>query len=176
MLRHITLRRSIWLAAVALAIHEIEEWNIAPWFSEHFHNAPGIQRSEVWVGLGLVSVVALLWAWAATRARSDVLCAAAALPLVIGVGAGNALQHLTWLFLFGAYAPGVVTASVLVLPAALLFAIRIPRTPALLAACATLFAIVLFGSVATYRAGPRLQTHEVAFQQQIILLARSLGL
>lgn len=176
MLDSITLRRSVWLSAIALVIHEVEEWNIAAWFSEHFYNAPGMSQSAVGLGLVAVSSMAVLWAWVATRFRKDVLCAAVALPLVVGVGAGNALQHVSWLLLFDAYAPGVVTAICLLLPAAILFALRIPRTAPILVACAVLVMVIVTGAVETYAAGPELQPHEVAFQQKFIDLAGVLGL
>lgn len=170
----LTLRRTVWLGAFALVIHEFEEWNIAPWFTEHFENAPGIQPPAVWLGLVVVSAFALAWAWAATRAKSDVVCAAAALLLFV-VAAGNALEHLVWLVLVGAYAPGVLTASLLVLPATCLFVLRIPRTIPLLAACTGLGVLLLFGAAETYLAGPHLQDHQVALQTRFILLAQTLG-
>ena len=174
MLTEISLRRSVWLVAFALVVHELEEWNIAPWFTEHFENAPGIQRPAVWLGLAVVSAVAVLWAWAATRAKSDMVCGVVALPLLAGA-AGNALEHLVWFGLFGAYAPGVVTAAFLVLPATLLFLVKIPKTTPLLVAYAGLGLLLLFGARATYLAGSHLQDHQVALQTQFILLAQKLG-
>lgn len=91
------------------------------------------------------------------------------------MGAGNALQHLAWLFPFRTYAPGVVTATFLVLPAAVLFMLRIPRRIPVLVECGVIIAVVVLGAVSTYQAGPVLQGHEIAFQQQLIHLARDLG-
>lgn len=60
MLDSSTLRRSVWLAALALVIHELEEWNIAAWFAARFRNPTGMSPHVVWLGLVVASTVALL--------------------------------------------------------------------------------------------------------------------
>ena len=36
------IAKSLWLVAAAMAVHELEEWNIAIWFQRNFSNHTGI--------------------------------------------------------------------------------------------------------------------------------------
>ena len=55
------LVRALWLFAIAIVVHEAEEWNIAPWFDRHFVNHTDISSEAVWLGLALMSSVIVAW-------------------------------------------------------------------------------------------------------------------
>jgi Protein of unknown function with HXXEE motif len=118
------LRRLLWLLPAAFALHEAEEWNLASWFPLHF--TPRTEASDAGVRTLLVAFslgAFLLTGFAARlstlRATLNVL-----LPFFVVVAVGNALTHVFWWLYFGAYAPGVVTAALLVTPATLWVSLR----------------------------------------------------
>ena len=53
-------RRLVWLAPVALAIHESEEWNILRWYHEHWNNVGDLSNRIVRTWLVFYSVLGLV--------------------------------------------------------------------------------------------------------------------
>ena len=121
------LRRLVWLLPLAFALHELEEWNIVPWFEAHF-----VPRTEL-TALGArsllvaFSLAAFLYTALTSLLPSTRAWLLAILPLFVLAGFGNALIHVFWLLRFGAYAPGVVTAALLVAPLTVYVSIRAVR-------------------------------------------------
>ena len=168
---------ALWLFAAALVVHETEEWNIAPWFERHFVNHTGISPQAVWVGLAFMSAVFVVWIWVSTRFSSAVVMALVALPAVAFVAFGNALQHVAWVLLFGEYAPGVVSAVILVLPAVVLVVARSVQVHQGLAGyAAVLLAVGMVGAFQTYAWGDELASGQVALHHFIMTVASALGL
>ena len=112
----LSIRRTLWLLAFAFVLHEAEEWNLAAWERVHFEPPP--QLSDLAVRTLLVLFACLAFSFTALALRLLSLRGAliALLPLFIAVVLGNALTHIFWLFYFRAYAPGVVTSILLLVP------------------------------------------------------------
>jgi hypothetical protein len=122
-----TTRRILWLLGFAFVLHEFEEWNLVAWLSAHFEPAPRFDDREA---RSLLVLFALLgFSFTALSLRLLGLRAAlfALLPLFVGVVLGNALTHIFWLFYFGGYAPGVLTAALLIVPLTALLVHRVLR-------------------------------------------------
>jgi Protein of unknown function with HXXEE motif len=116
----------VWLAPVALAIHEAEEWNILRWYHDHWNNVGALSNRTVWTWLVFYSVLGFLVTWLATRFRSTKVTACLvvfffAFPFLHG------FLHVYWLFSFGVYSPGVVTSVLLLIPACTALAARALR-------------------------------------------------
>jgi hypothetical protein len=121
----------VWLAPAALAIHEVEEWNIGSWFKQHFVD-PGyfslMTRESLWLGLVLTVVVGVVWTALACLPRNQKLVAYLSLPFVMNVGAfPGVAQHVFFLLSFDAYAPGVITALAVQLPVTVFLAAKAMR-------------------------------------------------
>lgn len=112
-------RQAIWLAPLVWAIHEAEEWDIHAFESEHFID-PGyfrlIDRPVLWIGLALVAFYGLLWTLLTAWPKNPRFAAFLTLPFFIILSFGNVLQHMFYTFHFRTYAPGVVSAVLLVAP------------------------------------------------------------
>ncbi len=173
----VALVRSLWLVAAAMTAHELEEWNIAPWFSRNVANHTSISDEAIWFGLAFVIVVFNAWIFLATRLRSSLAVSVAALLPVVLVAVGNSVQHITWTLLFGEYAPGVASAVILVLPASCLVMRNMIRQSRLLAipivACAALW---ITASVRVIEAGRVLEPFQLTMQHFFISMATALGL
>ena len=171
------LVRALWLVAGAMAIHELEEWNIAEWGARNFSNHTGISDQAIWVGLLFITVVFVGWIFLATRLHNPLAISLVALPPVGLVAIGNSMQHITWTFLFGEYAPGVVSALFLVLPTSILAIWRMLQVHRLLSLplgfCAGLW---VAGVVRTIEAGHEMQAFQVVLHRFCISLAEALGL
>jgi hypothetical protein len=171
------LVRSLWLVAAAMVVHELEEWNIAAWGARNFTNHTGISNYAIWIGLFIISAVLVIWIYCATRFESPLAISLIALPAVALVAAGNAFQHVTWTILFSEYAPGVVSAVVLVLPASVLSMWRMFQVSRMLlvpiGACAALW---IAASVQIIEAGNVMQPFQVVLQRFFISLTSALGL
>jgi hypothetical protein len=173
----VTLVRSLWLVAAAMTVHELEEWNIASWGARNFENHTGISQEAIWIGIVFITVVFVSWIFLATRLRSPLAISLAALPAVALVAVGNSVQHITWAFLFGEYAPGVVSAVLLVLPASGLAMWNMLQQSRLLAipmvACVALW---VASSVQIVDAGHVLQPFQLVLQRFFISMTTALGL
>jgi hypothetical protein len=173
----VALVRSLWVVAAAMTVHELEEWNLAPWFSRNFANHTSISDEAIWFGLAFVIVVFNSWIFLATRLRSSVSISVAALVPVVLVAVGNSVQHITWTLIFGEYAPGVASAVFLVLPASCLVMRNMIRQSRLFAipivACAALW---ITASVRVIEAGRVLEPFQLEMQHFFISMAMALGL
>lgn len=175
--RRSELVRSLWWVAGAMALHELEEWNIDEWFERNFTNDTGMADEAVWLGLVIIILLITGWIALATRFRSAAVVAIVALPPVGLVAMGNAFQHLTWTLLFSDYAPGVVTAVLFVMPTsaiALWRMFRVSRAFAVpIAACAALWGVA---AVQVVQGGRELQPFQQVLQASFTSLAGALGL
>jgi len=112
-------RKAIWIAPLVWTLHEAEEWNIISWGRRHFAD-PGyfseIDQPIVWIGLGLVALAGVLWTCLTSWPKNPKFAAFLTLPFFVFISVGNALQHLYYAFFFGGYNPGLVTATLLVMP------------------------------------------------------------
>ena len=116
-----TLRRRVWLLPAALALHELEEWNILGWYKAHWVNVDPTTMTSTAVHVWLVfaSIAAFVGTFAATAARNfPLLLRLLLLPAFVMIF-GHALVHLYWTWSFSAYAPGVITSIVLIIPVTL---------------------------------------------------------
>lgn len=136
-----------------------------------------ISAYAIWLGLVLVTVLFTGWIFVATRFRNPVAMGLVALPAVALVAVGNAVQHITWTILFRAYAPGVASAVVVVVPAAALAMWRMIQVERLsllpLVGCAALWNVASVQVVAT---GHELEPFHLTLQRFFIGLASLLGL
>ncbi|MBZ5695193.1 MAG: HXXEE domain-containing protein [Acidobacteriia bacterium] len=112
-------RKAIWLAPLVWTLHEAEEWNINNFESRHFAD-PGhfslIDHPVLWIGLGLVASYGIIWTALTAWPRNPKFAAFLTLPFFVYLSFGNVLQHIYWTLFFRTYAPGVVTAVLLVAP------------------------------------------------------------
>ena len=76
------LVRSLWLVAGAVAVHELEEWNIASWTARNFTNHTGISDHAIWIGLVFITAVFITWIYVATRLENPLAISVVALPAV----------------------------------------------------------------------------------------------
>lgn len=114
----------LWLFNLAFFIHELEEWNITKFELRNFVNIPAVvttRNARAWIGI--ICTICLLWCAVATLFGNPVIAAYVFLPAVT-LAIGNAIQHVYWTFYFRQYAPGVVTAILLVIPLSLLIFVQ----------------------------------------------------
>lgn len=107
---------TLWLFVAAFVLHEVEEWNITAFERRNFVDLPATftkTNGRAW--LIFICVIAVAWCGVATLPGNPKLAAFVLLPAV-GMAVANALQHVFWTIYFRQYAPGVVTAVVLLLP------------------------------------------------------------
>jgi hypothetical protein len=106
----------VWLFFIAFVIHEAEEWNITDFELRNFVGVPAtVTRKNARMWIGIICGVGLVWCAAATWRGNPTLAAYVFLPAV-ALALGNALQHVFWTFYFRQYAPGVISAVVLLIP------------------------------------------------------------
>jgi hypothetical protein len=107
---------ALWLFLLAFVLHEAEEWNITGFEHRNFVGLPlaATEKSaRVWIVF--ICAVGLVWCAVATVSGSPTIAAFVFLP-AIAMALGNALQHVYWSFYFRQYAPGIITAVVLLIP------------------------------------------------------------
>ena len=107
---------TLWLFVAAFVLHEVEEWNITAFERRNFVDLPVTfteANGRAW--LIFVCVIAVTWCAVATLPGNPKLAAFVVLPAV-ALAMANALQHVFWTIYFRQYAPGVVTAVLLLLP------------------------------------------------------------
>jgi hypothetical protein len=147
----------LWIFYCVFVLHELEEWNIDRFERQHFAGLPPAatdRSARLWIGF--VSLVGLLWCALATLPGDLALAAWIFLP-AIAIMLMNALQHVFWSFYFRGYAPGVLTAALLVIPSGCYLAAQALAqgyAPGWYAAL--LAAAVLLGLAQTVRAGDRM--------------------
>lgn len=149
---------ALWLFMLMFILHELEEWNIVRWYYRHYVDLPPITARSTRTWILFIIAVGILWCLLATL-PSDPSFAAYVLFPAIAITLQNALQHLWWQFSFEGYAPGIVTALLLLIPAGCGLTIWIIRedyaAPWYILLC---FLVMLPGLTQTVRAGNRMTT------------------
>ncbi|MBN1218742.1 MAG: HXXEE domain-containing protein [Anaerolineae bacterium] len=113
---HLNFLSMLWLFLIAFVIHEVEEWNITDFERRNFVGVPAtVTKKNARMWIGIVCVVGFAWCTAATLSGNPTVAAYVFLP-AIALALGNALQHIFWTFYFRQYAPGLVTAVLLLIP------------------------------------------------------------
>ena len=107
---------TLWLFLLAFVLHEVEEWHITEFERRNFVEVPptATERSApMWIAF--ICIVGLIWCAGATLPGIPSVAAWVFLP-AIAATLLNALQHVYWTWYFKQYAPGVITAVVLLIP------------------------------------------------------------
>ncbi|MBN2115782.1 MAG: HXXEE domain-containing protein [Anaerolineales bacterium] len=105
-----------WIFFFMFVLHELEEWNIDRFEHQHFEGLPSTatdRSARMWIGF--VVLVGLVWCAAATLPGDPATAAWIFLP-AIAILLQNSLQHIYWSYYFKQYAPGVITAALLLIP------------------------------------------------------------
>ncbi len=126
----LSFRKAVWLFPVALALHELEEWNILDWYLEHWLEVDPhtMTPASVHVWLIFASVLGFLGTFAAVNAKNfELMVRLFLLPSFVVAVFGHALAHIYWTWLFAGYSPGVITSVFLVIPATLYLLVRARR-------------------------------------------------
>lgn len=166
----------IWLFPLALALHEAEEWYIIGWYERNFVDLPPKTDASTRTFLVFMSLLGFVWTGLALL-FPDPRAGAFLLSLLAMVVLLNALQHLYWLWAFRAYAPGVITSLLFLIPLMVHFG-RVALEQALLPMwyVLVLLGLVLLGLVQTVRAGNRMTASFRAMSRFGRYLAGVLGL
>jgi len=115
-LRDVELRPALWVLPAIWLIHGLEEWNQNDWYQRYWVNAEALTDAGVRAWLLAMGVLGFVWTFAVTRIRSDRWAVGLVLLFFVTQGFSNALQHLYWMGLVGAWSPGTATALLLVVP------------------------------------------------------------
>ncbi|RPJ23587.1 MAG: HXXEE domain-containing protein [Chloroflexi bacterium] len=156
-LEQISLLNLLWIFFFIFVLHEFEEWNIDRFERQHFEGLPPAatdRSARMWIGF--VSLVGLIWCAAAALPGNPRIAAWIFLP-AIAILLQNALQHIYWSWYFRQYAPGVITAALLLIPAGcyvIARAIEQGYVPTWYVA--VLAALIMIGSAQTIRAGNKM--------------------
>ena len=144
---------AVWLLPAAVALHEAEEWNILEWEEHNFVNVPPKTRASVRTFLVFFSLFGFLLTALSVLPGDPQLAALIVLAFAAGASL-NALQHVFYALLFRQYAPGVITAILLILPVSVYLAGRAIGERLVPAAyVALLGGLVVLGLIQTIRAG-----------------------
>ena len=125
--RRLSLRQALWGLPVAWALHEAEEWFILSWYERYWTNLQDLSSLTVHTWLLFAAALGFVATFLFTRIGSIRAASGLALFFFVPMVVPNAIQHIFWVFYFGAYAPGVVTAVVLLIPVALYLTVRSVR-------------------------------------------------
>jgi len=115
-LEQLNFLNMLWLFFFVFVLHEVEEWNIDKFEHQHFVDLPPAatdRSARMWIAF--VSLVGLIWCAVATVSGNPIIAAWIMLP-AIAIMLQNTLQHIYWSFYFRQYAPGVITAALLLIP------------------------------------------------------------
>ncbi len=107
---------ALWLFLLAFVLHELEEWHITEFERRNFVEVPPTatgRSARTWIAF--ICAVGLVWCAAATLPGIPSLAAWVFLPGIV-VLLVNSFQHVYWSLRFKEYAPGVITAVVLLIP------------------------------------------------------------
>jgi hypothetical protein len=106
----------IWVFLIFTIIHEFEEWNINAFERRHFYGVPdhATDRSARGV-IAFVCTVGAFWCVAAALSGNPAVAAWIILPAFFFM-VMNAFQHVYWSVLFRRFAPGIVSAVLLIIP------------------------------------------------------------
>ncbi|MBN2710668.1 MAG: HXXEE domain-containing protein [Calditrichaceae bacterium] len=105
-----------WIFYFFFVIHELEEWNIFKFEDKHFTGLPAgttPKRSRLWILI--ICITGLIWVSVAAFSADQAAAAYIFLPAIILVML-NAVQHIFWTVYFREYAPGLISAVLLILP------------------------------------------------------------
>ena len=106
----------VWLVWLSFVVHELEEWKITEFERRNFEGFPATATARSAHGwIAFICTVGLVWCAAATFPGNLTFAAYLFLPALV-LMLLNALQHVYWSLLFRQYAPGVITAVVLLIP------------------------------------------------------------
>jgi hypothetical protein len=105
----------VWLLPVAIALHELEEWNMLGWYHGNFVDLPDMTNTSTRVFIVFMSLYAFAWT-AVSLLLGDLKVTSFLLSITGFVFLLNALQHVYWVIAFRDYAPGVITSVLLVIP------------------------------------------------------------
>jgi hypothetical protein len=119
-INQIPYKKMVWLLPLVLAFHELEEWNIKAWNTANFTSAPDTPENAIRVLLVLVITIGFLVTSIACSFKSVSKAAYFSLTFFVLVAFNNSLQHVYWQLSWGTYAPGVIAAVFLNIPAILL--------------------------------------------------------
>jgi hypothetical protein len=160
--RERALRRLVWLLPLAFALHEAEEWNIVAWFQLHFTPRTGLTDAGARTLLAAFSAGAFAYVGLASLLPTRAMLHAV-LGFFIVAGVGNALTHVFWWLQFGVYAPGVVSAALLVTPLTAWLSLRAVRDGLVSAwTVGGLFVLALVPLAGVARAGSQLTAGQLA--------------
>ena len=144
---------AIWLLPIAVALHEVEEWNILGWYQRNFVNLPAKTHASIRTFLVFLTLLGFLWTALAAVSNNPSIAAFVLLPFAAGAFL-NALQHLFYTLYFRQYAPGVITSVVLYLPiVGYLTARALEEQLVPVAYMVVLVLLVILGLVKTIQAG-----------------------
>ena len=116
---HFGFQKAVWILPCVWALHEAEEWNILAWFHMYWVNVPQVTEIELWTWLAFITFVGFAWTFLVILPSNPRAAALIVLPFFTVIAFGNALQHVYFVFKFGDYAPGVVTAVLLIIQSVL---------------------------------------------------------
>jgi hypothetical protein len=107
---------TLWLFFVVFALHELEEWNIIKFERRNFIGIPpaATEKSDR-MFIGFFILVGFIWCAAATLPGSPVVAVYIILPVIFFM-LTNSIQHVFWSLYFKQYAPGIITAVLLLIP------------------------------------------------------------
>ncbi|MCP4130184.1 MAG: HXXEE domain-containing protein [bacterium] len=106
-LKSLPLRTIVWVFPVIFLFHELEEWNIMEWYNRFYIDMPPSTDLSVRIWMIGIGITGFLLTGLALRFKNTKITAYLMVPL-IAFTVSNGLQHIYWLFLFKAYAPGVI--------------------------------------------------------------------
>ncbi len=106
---------ALWLFPIAVAVHELEEWNIVRWYERNFVDLPALTDKGARAWILFTCVLGFIWTTLAIVPGSASI-AGFVLLLAFALMLQNGLQHVFYLVYFKSYAPGVVTSLLLLFP------------------------------------------------------------
>jgi len=118
-------RKLIWILPFVWAFHEMEEWNIISWYQRYFVNPPEMTSWSVLTLLAFSTLVGFVWTFIASLFRNSKISAGVLLLFFILAAFMNAIQHISWTIMFGAYSPGVLSSVFLIIPSVIYVAWRV---------------------------------------------------
>lgn len=115
-LGQISFLNILWIFFAFFVLHEFEEWNIDQFEHKHFEGIPPAatdRSARMWILF--ISLVGMIWCVIATVPGSPAIAAWVILP-AIAIMLQNAIQHIVWSVYFRQYAPGMISAALLLVP------------------------------------------------------------
>jgi hypothetical protein len=116
LIEQISFSNLLWIFYAVFVLHELEEWNIDTFEHKHFEGMPPAatdRSARLWIVF--ISLVGLIWCAIATIPGNPTITAWLILP-AIAITLQNAIQHMVWSLYFRQYAPGTISAALLLIP------------------------------------------------------------